>query len=115
MLYIVFVISCFYQIIVSLVFTQTLYVMGFPPSCPNCLGVATITLVTLFLSFSPEQLRNRRAWCSEEDEVLALSRLSMVMKALTPRHFDVVVCLAKKLKSSPELGGEKEYNAGIGI
>lgn len=47
--------------------------------------------------------------------MLALSRLSMVMKALTPRHFDVVVCLAKKLKSSPELGGEKEYNAGIGI
>lgn len=89
---------------------------------PNSVSVATIIrdaevyplLLSFFLSCSPEQLRNRRAWCSEEDEVLALSRLSMVMKALTPRHFDVVVCLAKKLKSSPELGGEKEYNAGTG-
>lgn len=37
----------------------------------------------------------------------ALARLSQVMKALTPRHVDVVVCVAKKLKENPELQGEK--------
>ena len=46
-----------------------------------------------------------------------MDRLAMVMKALTPRHVDVVVCLAKKLKGSPELGGEKAYKrkwGGVG-
>lgn len=36
----------------------------------------------------------------------ALERLSQVMKALTPRHVDVVVCVAKMLKENPSLQGE---------
>ena len=43
-----------------------------------------------------------------------MDRLAMVMKALTPHHVDVVVCLAKKLKGSPELGGEEEEKVGWG-
>ena len=55
---------------------------------------------------SPGQVQSRTGWCVAEDEVMALGRLSLVMRALTPRHVDVVVCLAKKLRDNPECGGE---------
>ncbi|CAN0130322.1 unnamed protein product [Ectocarpus sp. 4 AP-2014] len=56
-----------------------------------------------------EEVRSRRNWCTIEGEVQALERLSQVMKALTPRHVDVVVCVAKKLKDNPGLQGKCNY------
>lgn len=53
------------------------------------------------------QVQSRTGWCVAEDEVMALGRLSLVMKALTPRHVDVAVCLARKLRDNPESGGER--------
>lgn len=50
-------------------------------------------------------MRSRRNWCTIEGEVQALERLSQVMKALTPRHVDVVVCVAEMLKENPSLQG----------
>lgn len=44
----------------------------------------------------------------------ALERLSQVMKALTPRHVDVVVCVAKKLKDNPGLQGARGREGGRG-
>ncbi len=58
------------------------------------------------------QVRSRRNWCTVEGEVQALERLSQVMKALTPRHVDVVVCVAKMLKEHSNLQGESCASGG---
>ena len=46
--------------------------------------------------------------------MVALTRLKQVMMALTPRHVDVVVCLANKLRDNPEMGGEHDAVNGFG-
>ena len=51
-------------------------------------------------------MRSRRNWCTVDGEVQALERLSQVMKALTPRHVDVVVCVARMLRGHSNLQGE---------